>query len=231
MNKLKTMLCAVFTLMLVNITTAQSDSSNFAGPYIGLQALGLGAEFKGQSNSSPGTSSGEEDQLPVGATIATIGIELGYVIPLGSMFALDIGGQMLQGEAKIDHTNSTNDAAAGNVAITMDDHYTYYIAPTVVLSDTSSLYLKMGVSQAETNTTGDVQPIANLHGQMWAIGTRTVLPSGIFIRTEAGYTVYNGISTHGKGSGGEGTNIIDSGTSFSAEPTIMHGNVSLGFRF
>jgi len=225
------MLCAVFTLMLVNITTAQSDSSNFAGPYIGLQALGLGAEFKGQSNSSPGTSSGEEDQLPVGATIATIGIELGYVIPLGSMFALDIGGQMLQGEAKIDHTNSTNDAAAGNVAITMDDHYTYYIAPTVVLSDTSSLYLKMGVSQAETNTTGDVQPIANLHGQMWAIGTRTVLPSGIFIRTEAGYTVYNGISTHGKGSGGAGTNIIDSGTSFSAEPTIMHGNVSLGFRF
>jgi len=224
------MLCAVFTLVLVN-TTAHADSSNFAGPYVGLQALGLGAEFKGQSNSVAGTSAGEEDQLPIGATVGTVGIELGYVIPMGSLFALDIGGQMLQGEAKIDHTNSTNDASAGNVAITMDDHYTYYIAPTIVLSDTSSIYIKAGVSQASTSTSGDVQPIPNLHGEMWAIGTRTVLSSGIFIRTEAGYTQYNGISTHGKGGGTQGADRIDTGTTFSAEPTIMHGNVSIGFRF
>ena len=231
MNKLKAMLCAVFTLMLVNITTAQSDSSNFAGPYVGIQALGLGAEFKGQSNSAAGTSGAEEDQLPVGATVGTVGIELGYVIPIGSMFALDFGGQMLEGEAKIDHQNSTNDAAAGNVAITLDEHYTYYIAPTIVLSDTSSIYLKAGVTQASTSTTGDVQPIPNLHGEMWAIGTRTVLSSGIFIRTEAGYTVYNGISTHGKGGGTVGADLIDVNTTFSAEPTVMHGNVSIGFRF
>ena len=234
MNKLKTMLCAVFTLMLVNITTAQSDSSNFAGPYFGLQALGLGAEFKGESSSTAGTSAAEKDQVPVGATVATVGIELGYVIPIGSMFALDIGGQMLSGEAKIDHENSGTSApddSAGNVAITMDDHYTYYIAPTIVLSDTSSIYIKAGVSQASTNTTGDVQPIPNLHGEMWAIGTRTVLPSGIFIRTEAGYTEYNGISTHGKGGGTAGKDLIDVNTTFSAEPTIVHGNVSIGFRF
>jgi len=56
MNKLKTLLCAVFTLMLVNVSTAQSDSGNFAGPYVGLQLLGLGAEFDGKSNSSVGTS-------------------------------------------------------------------------------------------------------------------------------------------------------------------------------
>jgi len=218
--------------MLVSIsTTARADSSNFAGPYVGLQALGLGAEFKGQSNSQAGTSAGEEDQLPVGATVGTAGIELGYVIPLGSMFALDIGGQMLSGEAKIDHTNSTNDASAGNVAITMDDYYSYYIAPTIVLSDTSSIYIKAGVTQADTNTSGDVQPIPNLHGEMWAIGTRTVLDSGIFIRTEAGYTKFNGISTHGKGGGTAGADLIDVNTTFAAEPSIMHGNVSIGFRF
>jgi len=231
MNKLKTMLCAVFTLMLVNLSTAYSDSSNFAGPYVGFQLLGLGAEFDGQSNSAAGTSSGEEDQLPVGATKATVGFEVGYVLPLGTMFAIDVGGQMLSGEAKIDHSNSGDSDSAGNVSITMDDHYTYYIAPTIALSDTSSLYIKAGVVQAETNTTGDVQPIPNLHGEMWAIGTRTVLPSGIFIRTEAGYTEYNGISTHGKGGGTVGGDLIDVNTTFSAEPTIVHGNVSVGFRF
>ena len=225
------MLCAVFTLMLVNLSTsALSDSSNFAGPYFGLQLLGLGAEFDGQSNSEAGTSGAEEDFVPVGAAVATVGIEVGYVIPLGDLFALDLGGQMLSGESKIDHRNS-DQTSAGNVAITMDDHYTYYIAPTVALSDTSSLYVKMGVTQADVNTTGDVEPVPNLHGQMWAIGTRTVLPSGIFIRTEAGYTEYNSIGTRGKGTGAQGADRIDTKTTFTAEPTVVHGNVSIGFRF
>jgi len=236
MNKLKRMLCAVFTLMLVNIsTTAQSDSGNFAGPYVGLQVLGLGAEFDGVSNSSAGTGTASgtasEDRVPIGATKATVGIEIGYVIPLGSLLALDIGGQMLSGEAKIDHTNSTGNLNAGNVSMTMDDHYTYYIAPTIILSDTSSLYIKAGVSQADVNVSGDVNPIPNLHGEMWAIGTRTVLPSGIFIRTEAGYTEYNEISTHGKGGGTAGKDYISTSTSFQADTTIVHGNLSLGFRF
>jgi hypothetical protein len=232
MTKIKTMLCAVFTLMLVNLSTsALSDSGNFAGPYVGFQLLGLGAEFDGQSNSEAGTSGAEEDHVPVGAAVATVGIEAGYVIPMGSMFALDLGGQMLSGEAKIDHRNSTNDKSAGNVAMTMDDHYTYYIAPTIVLSDTSSIYVKAGVTQADVNITGDVEAVPNLHGQMWAIGTRTVLPSGIFIRTEAGYTEYNSIGTRGKGGGTAGQDLIDTKTTFTAEPTIVHGNVSIGFRF
>ena len=225
------MLCAVFTLMLVNITTAQADSSNFAGPYVGLQALGLGASFGGQSNSEAGTSTGEEDVLQIGTAVATVGIELGYVIPLGSMLALDIGGQYLSGEAKIDHKNSTKGSSAGNVSMTMDDHYTYYIAPTIILSDTSSLYIKAGVSQAEVGITGDVTQPANLHGEMWAVGTRTVLPSGIFIRTEAGYTEYNEIGTRGRGSGTQGADLIDTKTTFTADPTVVHGNISIGFRF
>ena len=231
MNKLKTLLCAVFTLMLVNVSTAQSDSGNFAGPYVGLQLLGLGAEFDGKSNSSVGTSAAVEDHVPVGAAVATFGIELGYVIPIGSMFALDLGGQYLSGESKLNHYSSCDNNCAGGVEMTIDDHYTYYVAPTVILSETSSLYIKAGVSQALVGTTGDITEPGNLHGEMWAIGTRTVMPSGIFIRTEAGYTEYNGISAHGLGGLVAGKDIIDPGTSFSAEPTVVHGNVSLGFRF
>jgi hypothetical protein len=235
MNKLKTLLCAIFTLMLVNMSTAQSDSSNFAGPYIGFQLLGLGAEFDGKSNSSAGTSAAVEDSVPVGAAVATVGIELGYTIPIGSLFALDIGGQYLSGEAKMDHATSYDSGieseCAGNVSMTMDDHYTYYIAPTIILSDTSSLYLKAGLTHADVGVKGDITTPGNLSGTMWAIGTRTVLASGIFIRTEAGYTDYNGISAHGLGQGTVGKDLIDTGTTFSAEPTIVHGTVSLGFRF
>ena len=66
---------------------------------------------------------------------------------------------------------------------------------------------------------------------MWAIGTRTVLPSGIFIRTEAGYTEYNEISSRGAGGLTQGADLIDTKTTFLADPTIVHGNVSIGFRF
>ena len=87
--------------------------------------------------------------------------------------------------------------------------------------------MKVGVTEADTGGTGDITKPAQLSGTTWAIGTRKVLDSGIFIRTEAGYTDYNGISAHGKGS----TGGIAATTSYSAEPTIAFGTVSLGFRF
>jgi len=157
---------------------------------------------------------------------AVVGIELGYALPLGSAFLIDIGATYHSGEAKIDHDGGSG-AATAAVSFKIDDLVTFYIAPSVVLSDTSSLYVKVGLSEADTGVTGDITTPAQLSGTTWAIGTRTVLDSGIFIRTEAGYTDYNGISAHGKGSSGG----IASTTSYSAEPTIAFGTVSLGFRF
>ena len=211
MNKLKTLFCAVFTLLLVN-TAATADSSNFAGPYIGIQALGLGAEFDGTGRSSAGTSGAVTDKVQVGAAVATYGVEAGYTIPIGSAFALDIGAQYLSGEGKITATNSDVSNSAGNATFKFDDHVTAYIAPTLVLSDTSSVYWKIGVSEADTGVSGDITQPGKLSGTMHAIGTRTVLDSGIFIRTEAGFTEYNGISASGKGTGTIGKDLIDTNT-------------------
>ena len=145
MNKLNKMLCAACTLAMANIGLAQADSSNFAGPYVGLQMLGLGAEFQGTGSSSAGTSAAETDKVQVGAVAATFGVEAGYTIPLGSSFALDIGAQYLNGEGKITATNSGVSTSAGNVTFSFDEHVTGYIAPTLILSDTSSIYFKLGV--------------------------------------------------------------------------------------
>jgi len=226
------MLAAACTLAMTNVGLAQADSSNFAGPYVGLQALGLGAEFAGTGSSSAGDeSAAETDKVQVGAVAATFGIEAGYTMPLGPSFALDVGAQYLNGEGKITATNSGVATSAGNVTFSFDEHVTAYIAPTLILSDTSSIYFKLGVSQADVFVEGDITSPDNLEGTMYSIGTRTVLDSGIFIRTEAGVTDYQGISARGKGEGTQGTTRIDTGTSFSADPTIVHGTVSLGFRF
>ena len=55
MNKLKTMLCAVFTLLLVN-TTASADSSNFAGPYVGITGSGYGLQLDGSATQESDTT-------------------------------------------------------------------------------------------------------------------------------------------------------------------------------
>ena len=234
MNKLKVMLCAVFTLLLVN-TTAQADSSNFAGPYVGVTASGYGLQMDGTASTSPTNGTFEIDKVSLGQVAPVTGFEVGYALPLGSDFLVDIGASYYQGSAKLDFTNDvpaggTSDGESsakplGEVSFSIDDLTTISIAPTLVLSDTSSLYLKVGLSEADIAVTGDVTTPANLSGTTWAMGTRTVLDSGIFVKTEAGFTDYNGISSHGKGT------YIDTANTYSAEPTIAYGSVTLGFRF
>jgi len=225
MNKLKLVLCAVFTLLLVN--TAQADSGNFAGPYIGLNASAYGLGAQGSSVASKidtgATGTVEKNDVSVGKAAGVVGGEIGYALPLGDSLLIDVGASYLAGEAKMEAEG--DDTGTDRAAFKVDDLITYYIAPTVVLSDTSSVYIKVGLSEADTGVEGDVTTPANLSGTTWALGTRTVLDSGIFIRTEAGYTDYNEISVHGKGT------TIATTTSYDADPTVAYGMVSMGFRF
>ena len=238
MNKLKTTLFAACSLVLVTIgTSVKADSSNFAGPYIGFSASGYGMQLAGSARTSPTGGTFEDDEVSLGQVAPITGFGAGYAIPLGSAFLIDIGASMFQGAAKLEYHHDQN-APSGNVenpvtttggtkdvSFIIDDLVNYYIAPTLVLSDTSSLYLKVGLTEADVNVSGDITSPGNLSGKTWALGTRTVLSSGIFIKTEAGFTDYNKISALGMG------NNIDTGNAYSAEPTVAFGTVALGFRF
>ena len=208
MNKLKTTLFAACSLVLVTIgTSVKADSSNFAGPYIGVSASGYGIQLSGESRTSPSTAGTKEiDQVSLGQVAPVTGFEAGYAIPIGSAMLIDIGASMFAGEAKLEYHHDQTNTQGGNaeipattalgnpdVSFTIDNLVNYYIAPTLVLSDTSSLYLKVGLTEAEVTVSGDITSPANLSGTTWALGTRTVLESGIFIKTEAGYTDYNEI--------------------------------------
>jgi len=225
MNKLNKMLCAACTLAMANFGLAQADSSNFAGPYIGLTASGLGVAISGASNSIADDTEGSEDEVQVGKVSAVAGAELGYALPVGDALLLDVGAAFYSGETMIRHDGGKDGDVNRRVAFKVDDVFTAYIAPTIVLSDTSSLYVKVGITEADIGVEGDISTPGNLSGTTWGIGTRTQLDTGLFIRTEAGYTEYNGISAHGTGTS------LPATTSYSAEPTIAYGLVSMGFRF
>ena len=232
MNKLKTILFAACSLVLVTIgTSVKADSSNFAGPYIGLTASGYGIAMSGTSNSAADDLEGSTDEVQLGKVAAVVGGEIGYALPLGSAFLLDVGAAFYSGETMIRHDGGKDGDANRRVAFKIDDLVTIYIAPTLVLSDTSSLYVKVGLTEADIGVEGDVTTPGDLSGTTWAIGTRTVLNSGIFIRTEAGYTDYNGISAHGTNAASASGAGVQATTAYSAEPTIAFGTISLGFRF
>jgi len=228
MNKLKTTICAACTLMFLTTGTTLADSGNFAGPYIGLTGLAAGVAVDGAATESVGNVG--TDKVTAGKATWAGGVEAGYALPLGSLFLLDIGASYVSGEAKLEHYGE-NTSARKNVSFKADEFITFYIAPTLALSDTSSLYVKVGLSEADTGTTGDITEPGDLRGETWAVGTRTVLDSGIFIRTEAGYTEYNGISAGGASASSNQSGAISNTTMYSAEPTIAYGQVSLGFRF
>jgi len=226
MKKIRKMFFALVACLVA--TPLMADSGNFAGPYIGIQASAVGVELDG-SHTSGQDGIGETTTGTIGRMAIIGAVEAGYAIPLGTNFLLDIGASYVDGDAKVSTTN-TDTVATADVTFEISDLVTGYIAPTVVLSDTSSAYLEVGLTEADTAVSGDVTQPGQLSGTTIALGTRTVLSSGFFIRTEAGFTDYNGISVHGKAAGGAGK-LIAANSSVAADPTVAFGSVSVGFKF
>ena len=144
-------------------------------------------------------------------------------MPLGDTFALGIGMAVNPGAAKV----SADNAKSSDVSFEISNHSTIWIEPSVAIGDNSAFYLKIGSSEADTKVSGDVNKPSDLSGNTYAIGTKTLLNENFYIKTEAGYTEYDGISVTGKGSSGG----VSTGTTVKADPTIAFGGISLGVRF
>ena len=225
MLKLKKIILGIFASALILSTSALADSSNFAGPYIGVQGTALGVEMdashKAAADDVSNTTTGQGGKF---ALIA--GGELGYALPMSDTMLIDIGVNYVSGTAKL--SSKSDDSTADNntaVELSVTDLMTAYIAPTFALSDTSSIYVKFGYAEAETSVKGDVTKPSDLEGEVYAIGTRTQLDSGLYIRTEAGMAEYDKLTITGKG-----TDIATT-TTVTADPTIAYGSVSIGMKF
>jgi len=210
-----------------------ADSSNFAGPYIGFNVAAAGVELDGKHKE--GTVAGSDVTAStttgsVGKTAIIGGLELGYAIPLGDAGVLvDIGAAYNAGGAKI-RTNNNDTSATADVIFEVDDLYTLWIAPSFAISETSSVFVKLGYTHATVSVSGDVTKPDDMEGANYAIGTRTVLDSGLFIKSEAGITAFDSLQVKGLGGGGTGKSI-STDTTVDADPTLAYGSVSIGMRF
>ena len=207
---------------------SMADSSDFAGPYIGIQAQAVGVELDGKHTSSA-DGVGEVTTGVAGRVAGIAGAEVGYAIPVGDNFLIDVGANYYSGKAKIT-TSNTDTSATADVTFEMSDLMTAYIAPTYAISDTASVYLKVGYMEADTKTTGDVTQPADLEGTLVGIGSRSLTGNGVYIRTEAGMVDFDKISVTGRGAGGSGKTVATTST-VSADPTVAYGSISIGIKF
>jgi len=226
MNRLTKMIIGVIAMATLSISPLMADRGDLGGPYLGLSAQVNGVAIDG-SHTAKADGVGDTTDGTIGAFALVGGFEAGFAVPLGDRMALDLGASYVPGKAKL-KTGTTDTVAANtdrDIVFEVKDFITYYIAPTIALSDTSALYVKYGQSEANTRTEGGYTDPGDLDGQTLAIGTKSTFASGLYIRSEAGFTEYDKLEVTGTGEG------VPTTTSASADPTVGFGTITLGFQF
>jgi opacity protein-like surface antigen len=220
MNKLNKLIASVIAMTFLS-TPSIAGSGDFAGPFVQVSAVSIGAELDGQYTDGTGAVT-----KGTGGRIAQIGsIDIGYTIPLGESFLIGIGASRIPGSAEI---SKADDAAnKADITIKAEDFMTYYIQPTISMSENSAVYLKLGNVEADLKVTGNFASASNsLDGNTYALGTKTMFSSGMYISAEAGYSEFDKINI---------TDITVTGDSnagdVTADPSTAFGKFSVGYKF
>ena len=222
MNKINKMIASVIAMTFLSVTPLVAGSGDFAGPFIQVSAKSIGAELDGQYTDNQGLIT-----KGTGGSIAQVGaIDVGYTLPLGESFLIGIGISKTPGSANI---SKADDAAnAADITIKAEDFTTYYIQPTISMSENSAVFLKLGKSEADLKITGDFSGTSSkeLDGNTYALGTKTMFSSGMYFSAEAGYSDYDNIFVNDIGN----ANTLGTGDA-KADPSTAFGQFSIGYKF
>ena len=228
MNKFNKLIASVIAITLFSVTPLVAGSGDFAGPFIQVSAQSIGAELDGQYTDGDGTIT-----KGTGGSIAQVGaVDVGYSIPLSDSFLIGIGVGYIPGEAEISKADDAADAA--DITIKAEDFYTYYIQPTISVSENSAVFLKVGKSEADLKITGDFTGTKSteLSGNTYSLGTKTMFSSGMYFSAEAGYSDYDNIFVNDIGTAetNDATDTDGSGDA-KADPSTAFGQFSVGYKF
>jgi hypothetical protein len=227
MNILKKLSAALFALVILS-NSAIADSSNFAGPYVAIQASAAGIELDGQYN-DPTEAKPLKDATP--GMIGTFGsIQAGYNVPVSPEAFITIGGGFTPtGDASFDAKGLTGTAAtAQKTTLTVSDLMEIFIEPSLMVSSNAAVFAHVGYSEGEIAVTGDrvVNQTLDLEGTNVSAGLKLLTDGGIFIKGEAGITSYDTINVK---------NITDTAgnatATAKADPTAAYGAITIGFKF
>ena len=241
MKMLKKLICAYTFVLFGFASPVLAGSADFAGIYAAIHASFNGASIHGthSGGNTIGTTDGVNPSDVTQGNIGTFapigGWEVGFSLPLGDTFFVSAGTKRVQGSARLGDWRTTQSTsadeeqgdavkAAESLTLTVSDPHEWYIQPSVSLFDNSAIFLKFGRVYADLTAKGTVTGApANLKGETYAIGTTTIANNGLFIKTEAGASVYENMSITGIGS--------NANAKVECDPIVAYGSVSIGYKF
>jgi hypothetical protein len=226
--------------LLASSTSLMAQSKSFEGVSLGISASALGAEIDGSLTTAGGNSSSGS----LGKTTEIAAVDLSYGFSVSPSGIIQVGVSYTPGKAKAgtgtykDNQSSAaiNSDMDGAVSIQVKDPYTIYIAPTYVISKDAAVYLKAGYSKADVNTSATggaalTKKPGDLEGTTFALGSKTMLTSNLYLGVEASVTDYDSVSAVTAAVGTAGTTGSTGSRTINADVRTVQGIVTLGYRF
>ena len=216
MKKLQAIIFAVLITTFAP-TAVMAGSESFAGPYLGIMATVNGGEADGKvTNSNNNVSNGS-----LGKVYGTVGLDLGWNLPIGDNFILGVGGSWKPANQTVS-VDVDSDAADHDITLKVKDSMQGYISMGISTSENAMTYIKFGHVEQDIALTGDVKNTpSSINGWIAGFGTQALFESGAFFKTELGVENYKKLDVEKSSTTGNA----------SIDPLVAYGGVTLGYRF
>lgn len=220
---MKTLKILAVSAALVAGINAKSfaDSSNFAGPYIGVAGSAIGVAMDGKH--TDGDVNAAVTKGAAGAVSVTAGVELGFNLAMSDTAFVTVSATYNPVDAEFKADDAAN---ANDVTVTFDDIMEIAIEPSFTVTSNSAFFIKAGYSEfsADAKGTGlDAAQAFDITGTTIAMGTKTITDGGIFIKSEVGMTTYDGFTLKNVGT--------DDGTAVINDIETAYGKIVIGKKF
>ena len=239
MNSIKKMLVALFALVMTGTASSAGDLRNInlsdpfnragggasgsqGGPYVSLQGAMYGATFSGSGKNSNAEALNDAS---LGQVFGSMGVNVGWAIPLGDrlLLGLDLSYQPGDGKIKVDTGAGDTDTTGEDVEVTAGDTRGISIMPMIAISDSSALYFKYGVTHVALSWNDEMTAgiASSMLADTLAVGSRTVLNDHLYMQTEFGVSDFDPINIH----------TVTSSSTGTASAENVYGAFSVGIKF
>ena len=205
-----------------NRVSGGGASGSQGGPYVSIQGAMYGSTLDGSGTNSNGE---KLNDASLGKAFGSVGINVGWAIPLGDrlLLGLDLSYQPGDGKIKVDTGAGDTDTTGEDVEVTAGDTRGISIMPMIAISDSSALYFKYGVTHVDLTWNNEMTAgiASSMLADTLAVGSRTVLNDHLYMQTEFGVSDFDPINIH----------TVTSGSTGTASAENVYGAFSVGIKF
>jgi len=214
------------------LATSTSLMAQMTGPSVAVSVSHAKASTDGtQGGNTPAASA------TVSRNFNIASLDLDYSSKIDNSWLASVGVNYIPfkgkigSETKVNDTDNRNDlggTVTGNSTAKgeLKKHFTVYVEPTYLINPTSGVYAKLGYMHADLKITDSVITGSSLnqtlgvHGIQYGVGYKAAVDKNVYVKAELTYSNYSSLSA-----------TSDSGNTFTANPEIKAGTISVGYTF